>query len=197
MYGPADSRRRPAWVVASCHSGLLPEGHAQVMSTRYASCVSAGESPQPHGAAATSAATVADGEAAPAAETAKGGETAAGDAVTATSSPAQAGARPQVPGQGGTPVRNGRSGGNGRERRPKVDVQRLAEVRQASVASVIEKPCMTLSPVGDATTVNACQMAQQIRSSLCTGLLYRTRSRRYSGPRSVWTARSWHLTPRR
>ena len=107
--------------------------------------MSAGGSPQTDAAAATGAATVADGEATPAAETAKGGETAAGDAVTAASSPAQAGARPQVPGQGSTPVRNGRSGGNGRERRPKVDVQRLAEVRQASVASVIEEPRMTPS----------------------------------------------------
>ena len=83
--------------------------------------------------------------------------------MTATSSPAQAGARPQVPGQGGTPVRNGRSGGNGRERRPKVDVQRLTEVRQASVAAVIKEPCTTLSPKGGATSVSACQMAQQIK----------------------------------
>jgi hypothetical protein len=84
--------------------------------------------------------------------------------VTATSGPAQAGARPQVPGQGGTPVRNGRSGGNGRERRPKVDVQRLAEVRQHSIVAVMGEPCMTLIPTGGAASVNACQMAQQIRS---------------------------------
>lgn len=75
-------------------------------------------------------------EAAPAAEAAKGGDVAAFDGPTPESESKKpsleemlqaAGA--DAPGKNGTPGKNGRGGANGRERRPKVDVMRIAEVR--------------------------------------------------------------------
>ena len=89
----------------------------------------AGESAQSDGAAAS--VDAGNAEPARAAEAAEGGDTAAADVAPADADAAVKGvSEPQPSGQGGTPVKNGRGGANGRERRPKVDVQRIAEVRQ-------------------------------------------------------------------
>jgi hypothetical protein len=88
----------------------------------------AGDSAQADGDAAS--ANAATAEPAPVAEAAEGGDPAAADTAPADAVAAKAVSDPQPSGQVGTPAKNGRGGANGRERRPKVDVQRIAEVRQ-------------------------------------------------------------------
>lgn len=97
---------------------------------------SAGGSPQADGAPADGGPTSAAGaEPAPAAEAAEGG---AADAAATHLNAAEAGSKPQGSAQGGTPAKNGRGSANGRERRPKVDVQRIAEVRQDLTVIIAE-----------------------------------------------------------